>query len=70
MSSNDGAVAALQESVHGPILPTWALQQVGSYLGYTGRDGNIVATAAHDPNRTSICYGSIGCSGLRSRCRG
>jgi hypothetical protein len=33
----------------GPTLPTWALQQVGSYLGYTGRDPNVVAKAALDP---------------------
>jgi hypothetical protein len=29
----------------GPTLPTWALQQVGSYRGYTGRAANVVATA-------------------------
>jgi hypothetical protein len=28
---------------------TWALQQVGSYPGYTGRDANVVAKAAFDP---------------------
>jgi hypothetical protein len=27
-------------------------QQVGSYLGYSGRQTNVVATAAHDPQRT------------------
>ncbi len=32
-------------SGNGPTLPTWALQQVGSYPGYTGRDANIVAKA-------------------------
>ena len=31
---------------------TWALQQVGSYPGYTGRDANVVAKAAFDPNRS------------------
>jgi len=30
----------------GPTLPTRALQQVGHYPGYTGRDANIVAEAA------------------------
>src|SRR6266481_8105677 len=40
-------------SVIGPTLPTWALQQVGSYLGYTGRDANVVAKAALDPFRRS-----------------
>jgi hypothetical protein len=40
-------------SAHGPRLPTWALQQVGSYLGYTGRQINVVVTAASDPTRSS-----------------
>jgi hypothetical protein len=39
-------------SAFGPTLPTWALQQVGSYLGYTGRDANVVAKAAHDQGGT------------------
>jgi len=42
----------------GPTLPTLALQQVGSYLRYTGRDANIVAEAALDPKRSfsgSLC---------------
>jgi hypothetical protein len=38
-----------QMSESGPTLPTWALQQVGSYLGSSGRDANVVATAARDP---------------------
>jgi hypothetical protein len=29
-------------SAFGPTLPTFAVQQVGSYLGYTGCDGNVV----------------------------
>jgi hypothetical protein len=33
----------------GPRLPTCALQQVGSYLGYTGRDANILGNAGADP---------------------
>jgi hypothetical protein len=33
-------------SLVGPILPTWALQQVGSYLGHTGRDANVVANGS------------------------
>jgi hypothetical protein len=36
-------------SLIGPTLPTWTLQQVGSYPGYTGRDANVVAKAAFDP---------------------
>jgi hypothetical protein len=30
----------------GPTLPTWALHQIGGYLGYTGRAGNVIAKAA------------------------
>src|SRR6266446_10368945 len=36
----------------GPTLSTLALQQVGSYLGYTGRNANGAAKAARDPERT------------------
>jgi hypothetical protein len=32
-----------------PALPSWAAQQVGGYLGYTGRVSNMVATTALDP---------------------
>ena len=39
-------LANREPSTHGP---TWALQQVGSYPGYTGRDPNVVAKAARDP---------------------
>ena len=31
------------------IGPTLGVQQVGSYLGYTSRDANVVAKAAFDP---------------------
>ncbi len=27
----------------GPTLPTWAMQQVGSYPGVTGHDANVAA---------------------------
>ncbi len=37
-------------SVAGLTLPTWSLQQVGSYLRYTGLDANVIAEAACDPN--------------------
>jgi hypothetical protein len=40
-------------SESGPRLPTLAVQQVGSYLGYTGRDADILGEAALDPKRTS-----------------
>jgi len=39
-------------SANGPTLPTWAVPQVGSYLGYTGRDANVVTKAARDPFET------------------
>jgi hypothetical protein len=38
-------------AAYGPTQPTWAVQQVGSYLGYTGRGAGVVAKAAFDPNR-------------------
>jgi hypothetical protein len=38
-----------QISACGPTLPTWALQQVVGYPGYTGRDANVDAKAARDP---------------------
>ena len=33
-------------AAYGPGLPTLALRQVGSYLGYTDRDANLLAEAA------------------------
>ena len=36
-----------------PTLPTWTVPQVGSCLRYTGRDANVVQTAARDPFETS-----------------
>src|SRR5882762_9818229 len=36
-------------SAAGLTLPTWTMQQVGCYRRYTGRDANVVATAALDP---------------------
>jgi hypothetical protein len=47
-----GRVAPCATVGIGPILPTLALQQVGSYLKYTDRDANIVATAARDAYQT------------------
>src|SRR5258708_3806078 len=49
----------------GPTLPTWALQQVGNYRGYTGRSANVVAKATPDPKppsgfRTGALSGSPG----------
>jgi hypothetical protein len=46
------ALANPEPSTHGPTLPTWAMQQVGGYLGYTGRTANVVAKAAREPERT------------------
>jgi hypothetical protein len=34
----------------GPMLTTWALKQVVSFLGYTGRAANVAATVESDPN--------------------
>jgi hypothetical protein len=42
-----GEFGAPDESGFGPKLPTLALQQVGSYQGYTGR-ANVIANAALD----------------------
>ena len=36
----------------GPTPPTFAVQQVVGYLGYTGRAADVVATAAYDPEET------------------
>jgi hypothetical protein len=38
-------------SANGPGLRTCALQQVGSYLGYTGYQIDVVVMAARDPKR-------------------
>src|SRR5258707_13610317 len=50
--------AGLLATALGPTLPTWALQQVGSYPGYTGRDANVVAKAAFGPRLPvgHICF--------------
>jgi hypothetical protein len=53
-------LANRERSTHGLTLPAWALQQVGSYLGYTGRDPNVVAKASRDPEQTSArCWISM-----------
>jgi hypothetical protein len=46
----------------GPTPPTWALQQAGSYLGYTGRDANILAEAAYGSKEdgTHVVAGDLG----------
>jgi hypothetical protein len=41
------------ETTSAPTQPTWAVQQVGSYLWYTGRRAGVVAKAAFDPQQTS-----------------
>ena len=43
-------------SPFGPTLPTLASRQVGSYLGYTSRHANVVATAAPDLSRTTRAH--------------
>src|SRR5262245_30488488 len=37
-----------------PTPPTCAAQQIGSYLGYSGRGANTFGKAARDPNRKSL----------------
>src|SRR5215470_1759323 len=39
-------------AARGPKLPTLAVKQVGSYLRYSGRSADVVATAALDPIRS------------------
>src|SRR5258708_17724127 len=51
-----GGANCVATAAFGPTLPTWALQQVGSYLGYTGRAANVFATGALDPKATSLEY--------------
>jgi hypothetical protein len=41
-------------AVYGPMLPTWPLQQVVGYLGYTGYRANADAMAAFAPQQTCI----------------
>ncbi len=43
-------MARVAMSLLGPTLPTWTVQQDGSYPGYTGRGANAVERAARDPN--------------------
>src|SRR5260370_5305215 len=55
---------AVMMTASGPRLPTWALQQDGGYLGYTGHAPNVVATAAHDrcclKKSTARCRRAVG----------
>ena len=47
-------IAAKQRmSFVGPTPTTTAVQQVVGYLGYSGRDGDVVMTAAFDPYQNS-----------------
>src|SRR5215467_12673481 len=41
------------KTVCGPTRTTWALQQIVGDLGYSGRDADVVVTAALDPQRKS-----------------
>jgi hypothetical protein len=51
-----GGLLVRVKSGHGPSLPTCAPQQVGNYLGYTGRGASLLAEAAPDPKKTSRGY--------------
>jgi hypothetical protein len=44
----------LDMSLHGPVLPIFVLQQVGSYLGYTGHGTDAFGKAARDPKLTFV----------------
>jgi hypothetical protein len=46
--NSDHAIRDFFDSI-GPTLPTWALQQVGSYLENAGRDAEVAETVARDP---------------------
>lgn len=54
------ALANPEPSTRGPTRTTSALQQVVCYLGYSGRDADVVVTAALDPLQPSaidqLCY--------------
>src|SRR5215831_19856213 len=50
---HESTCSTANESGSGSVLPTWAVHQVGSYQGYTGRDAIVVARAALDPLRKS-----------------
>jgi hypothetical protein len=52
-------------SGYGPHLPTCALQQVGSFLGYTGHQINVVVTAARDPKLPFKIAADVTLSGSR-----
>jgi hypothetical protein len=45
-------VRKITTSEFGPGLPTCAVQQVGSYLGYSGRGATAFGKAARDPKLT------------------
>jgi len=47
----------------GPGLPTSAVAQVGSYLGYTGRGANLVLTAAY-ADHSDVPFALVGRLGL------
>jgi hypothetical protein len=46
-------------SASGPHLPTWALQHVGSFLGYTGHQIDVVVTAVRDPKLSKATLNGI-----------
>ena len=54
-------------SALGPVLPTWAVQQVVGYLRYTGRAADVVVTAAHDPLLTPCFVRILLCASLCGR---
>src|SRR6266446_1074362 len=48
-----GSWVSERMSLTGPTLPTLAIHQVGSYLGYTGRDADLLQRAVRDSKARS-----------------
>jgi hypothetical protein len=48
---SNGSIALPERLLLCPTLPTWAVQQIGSYRGYTGGDVDALGKAAFDPQR-------------------
>jgi hypothetical protein len=55
-AADDAAIGAFKMSGCGPTLPTLAATQVGSYLGFAGRDANVVAKEVLDPLRKRVLH--------------
>jgi hypothetical protein len=47
------------QDVYGPALPTCAVQQVGSCLGYTGRDRSLPGEAVPDSGLPTLAVQQV-----------